>query len=295
MTDVFENSAPAFSEANATFTSNENLASAFSVTATDPDANATLLYSKSGPDAGLFTLNVATGEIAFVNPPDFENPTDANQNGVYELTITVSDGTVSAFQSVLIEVGDVFENATPVDIGLSHASVAENQPVETIVGDFNATDPDANAIHVFTLVDGNGSAHNASFAIDANGTLRTATVFDFEANGTSLAIRVKATDEHNASLEKTFTITITDDPSDNPVVPDTNATSPDTNATSPDTNATSPDTNATSPDTNATSPDTNATSPDTNATSPDTNATSPDTNATSPDTNATSRTRTPLA
>ena len=49
------NQAPVFSESNATFTTAENNATAsFVVTATDPDANTTLVYSSSGPDAGKF-------------------------------------------------------------------------------------------------------------------------------------------------------------------------------------------------------------------------------------------------
>ncbi|MDA9963179.1 BspA family leucine-rich repeat surface protein, partial [Opitutales bacterium] len=64
---------PAFAVADANFTTAENNASAiFVVTATDPDANATLVYSKSGPDAGKFDLNATSGVFHFVTLPDFE-------------------------------------------------------------------------------------------------------------------------------------------------------------------------------------------------------------------------------
>ena len=82
-------------------------------------------------------------------------------------------------------------NQFPTAIDLNVATVAENQPVGTILGDFNASDPDANATHVFTLVDGNGSQHNNFFTIDANGTLRTAAILDYETNATR-SIRVRA-------------------------------------------------------------------------------------------------------
>ena len=99
------------------------------------------------PDAGKFTLNAVTAELTFNQPPDYENPTDANGDGVYEVTVTVSDGTVSATQGVTVAVSDVFENQAPTDIALSNASVDENQPVGTYVGEFNATDPMFEAGH----------------------------------------------------------------------------------------------------------------------------------------------------
>ena len=100
-------------------------------------------------------------------------------------------------------------NQAPTAIDLNGTSVAENQVAGTIVGEFNATDPDANATITLTFTDGNGSQHNNLFALDANGTLRTTETFDYETNATALHIRVKATDEHNASLAKAFVINVT--------------------------------------------------------------------------------------
>ena len=62
---------------------------------------------------------------------------------------------------------------------------------------------------VFSLVDGNGSTDNHLFSIESNGTLKTAAVLDFETNS-SHSIRVRATDELNASVEKVFDANVTD-------------------------------------------------------------------------------------
>ena len=244
------NQPPVFAESNATFTTAENNASAnFVVTATDPDANTTLAYTKSGPDAGKFTLNVATGTLTFTNTPDYEANASAAGNNTFSLTITVTDGEANATQTVTFNVTNMVEdfdfdgiedhfdhdddddgfsdtaeiaygsdprnsqslaNAAPQDIDLNGTTVAENQPVGTIVGDFNATDPDPDSNHTFAFTDGNGSTHNHLFTLDANRTLRTAAVLDYEANAT-LSIRVRATDDHNASIEKAFVIAILDD------------------------------------------------------------------------------------
>ena len=198
--------APSFASSGVTLSMPENSVASFTFTATDPDANTTLLYSLSGSDAGRFALNVVTGILTLSQPPDFENPNDADANGVYQVTINATDGEANATQSASITISNA--NDAPVDIHLSGTTVAENQPTGTLVGEFNATDPDANASVVFSFTDGNGSQHNSLFSLDANGTVRTTAILDYEANAT-LNIRVKVTDDENASLEKAFAITVT--------------------------------------------------------------------------------------
>ena len=65
--------------------------------------------------------------------------------------------------------------------------ISENRPVGTIIGQF-AVDPDANTSLEFNLVGGDND--NDYFTIDTNGTLRTASIFDYESNA-SFQIRVK--------------------------------------------------------------------------------------------------------
>ena len=53
---------------------------------------------------------------------------------------------------------------------------------------------------------GAGDTHNSFFTLDTNGTLKTATTFDYESNASSYAIRVQAKDEFNATVEGNFTV-----------------------------------------------------------------------------------------
>ena len=63
------------------------------MTATDPDAGQTLSYSISGgADASKFTIGSTTGALSFVTAPNFEPPTDAGGNNVYDVIVQVSDG-----------------------------------------------------------------------------------------------------------------------------------------------------------------------------------------------------------
>ena len=40
----------------------------------------------------LFSIGGSSGVLAFITTKDYENPTDANTDGVYEVTVQVSDG-----------------------------------------------------------------------------------------------------------------------------------------------------------------------------------------------------------
>lgn len=86
----------------------ENQTAVSTVTATDPDSS--LVYSISGgADAGKFSINAASGVLTFVAAPDFEAPTDAGGNNVYDVVVRASDGTAFDEQSIAVTVTDVNE------------------------------------------------------------------------------------------------------------------------------------------------------------------------------------------
>jgi methionine-rich copper-binding protein CopC len=100
-------------------------------------------------------------------------------------------------------------DASPNDIGLSNASVAENQAAGTLVGNFSTADPDVGQIHSYTLVAGSGDSDNSSFSIVGN-QLKTNASFNFE-NKSSYSLRVRSTDNGVPALsfDKQFMITVT--------------------------------------------------------------------------------------
>jgi hypothetical protein len=97
-------------------------------------------------------------------------------------------------------------NAPPSSLTLHNLRLFENLPAGSIIGEFNATDPDANSTLTITLFDGNASNDNTLFIIDENDSLRTTRTFDYEIDDWNYSIRVAVTDEHNLSIERTFTI-----------------------------------------------------------------------------------------
>ena len=100
----------------------------------------------------------------------------------------------------------IYYNSVPTNIALSDSSVAENEPVNTVVGTFNTTDPDTGDTFTYTLVSGAGDTDNSSFNINGSG-LRTSASFDYETKN-SYSIRVRSTDQGGLWVEKQFTITV---------------------------------------------------------------------------------------
>ena len=118
-----------------------------------------------------------------------------------------SDAEEIAYGSDPRDAGSV-ANAAPSSLDLNGSGILENQPISALVGLLQGIDPDANASLSYSLVDGNGSIDNSLFILDGNGTLSSAVVFDFETNASNYSVRVRVTDEHNASLEKIFIISL---------------------------------------------------------------------------------------
>ena len=58
-------------------------------------------------------------------------------------------------------------NLTTID----NLSISENQAIGTVVGEFNATDPDGDG-SPYQLVSGVGDGNNSLFTLETNGTLK---------------------------------------------------------------------------------------------------------------------------
>ncbi len=132
---------------------------------------------------------------------DFE----ARSSYTVRVRATDSDG-LWVEATFTITVTDV--NEAPTLMALSHSDVAENEPVDTLVGHLSATDPDAGDTHTFALTSGPGDDHNDKFVI-VGASVRTTEAFDFEARS-SHSVRVRVTDSANATFDQTLTITVTD-------------------------------------------------------------------------------------
>lgn len=105
------NAAPVLTSSNTANTA-ENTTAVITVTATDADAD-TLSFSLSGgADQSVFTIVDTSGVLSFVSAPDFESPADSNSDNVYEVQVSVSDGSTSVPQNLTVTVTDVNDTVT---------------------------------------------------------------------------------------------------------------------------------------------------------------------------------------
>nr|WP_322743637.1 cadherin domain-containing protein [Microcystis aeruginosa] len=171
----------------------------------DPDSSEPFTYSLIGgtgsTDNSLFQIS---GNRLLTNAIfDYESKNS------YSIRVQTSDSNGGVFQKALtINVNDVNENENPTDLSLSNNSVAENSPLNTLIGNFTTTDPDTGNTFTYSLVTGTGDTDNSLFTIDGN-QLKTNTTLDYESKN-SYSIRVKTTDQGGLSYEKQLTVSVSD-------------------------------------------------------------------------------------
>jgi hypothetical protein len=73
----------------------------------------------------------------------------------------------------------VEKNHAPTNLVMDNSTVAENQPVSTLVGTLTTTDPDAEDTFTYDLVAGTGDSDNASFTLVGD-QLLAAVIFNYE-------------------------------------------------------------------------------------------------------------------
>ena len=100
------NRAPAFTSAATLSVPEDSSGTVYTATATDPDGDPVSFTLSGGADQAAFRITAA-GALSFVTPPDFEAPGDANQDNVYLVTLTASDGMLSADLALTVTVTDV--------------------------------------------------------------------------------------------------------------------------------------------------------------------------------------------
>lgn len=205
------NSAPSFTNAVTTYQTPEEQAFSFTVAANDPE-NDNLTFSIAGSDSAAFSIDSASGLVSLIELPDFEVPTDANSDNIFDLTILVTDGEFTVEQNISVEVTDV--NFAPmITSEETNYQTPENQDFSFSV---TASDPDNDEL-TYSV----SGADGAVFSIDsASGLVSFAMTPDFELPTDQDAnniyeINVAASDGEN-SAELSISIEVQDDLTDNP-------------------------------------------------------------------------------
>ena len=157
------NEAPVITTKSRTeFSLRENSTSTlYTYRATDQDNNDIIRWSVEGTDGEDFAIY--NGVLTFRRLPDLENPVDADEDNMYEITVVAADraglrDTVDA----TITITDQPEG--PVIAGRTSFTVAENYDITQVLGSYTATDAkDARTVHPQWSLSGRDSG---DFVID---------------------------------------------------------------------------------------------------------------------------------
>ncbi len=206
---------------------NNNIAATqLSITSDQTAPTVTLIAGSSQPVEGSFTISatfnesvtdfteedidLTSGSIAAFNAVNTNTYTFKVISDQNTATLSIAESKVSdaagnnneASESLLL----TFNNS-PEDILLDTNTIAENSGTAASIGNFITEDADENDTHIYTLTSGDGDTDNASFKITGN-ELIAVVDFDFETQD-SYSIRVNSEDSFGSSIDKIFTITVT--------------------------------------------------------------------------------------
>lgn len=126
----------------ASFSTSVNVAENSTVVATlaasDPEGDAITYEIMGGADSALFSIS-ESGVLSFASAPNFEAPSDADTNNVYDVTISGTDSSdLTTMQSFSVNVTDVVnENGSTGGTGLSGSSSTSSADFDGD-GDFDA-------------------------------------------------------------------------------------------------------------------------------------------------------------
>ena len=100
------NSAPIFTSGSAVSVAENSGGIIYTATASDSDGNSVTFSISGGADAARFSIT-SGGALSFVSPPDFEAPSDAGADNVYNVTLRASDASASATLNLVVTVTDI--------------------------------------------------------------------------------------------------------------------------------------------------------------------------------------------
>ena len=124
----------------------ENSSGVTTLIATDSDGTVPTYLIVGGADQALFSINVSTGALQFISPPDFEHPLDVENDGNYQVILAATDGLYTTTQTLSVTVTNVNETGktitgssgnntiTPTSSNLALQTTALNDIIYALAG-----------------------------------------------------------------------------------------------------------------------------------------------------------------
>ena len=194
--------------ASASLSVPENSIAVTTVTATDPNGPATTFSIAGGADAAAFSINASSGVLSFSTARNFEAPTDAGGNNIYDVVVMASDGTQQDTQALAINVTDVNE-APVVALPLVDQNATQGTAFSYTFAAGSYTDPDGDSLQLLATTVPNIAPNTALPAwLSLNAATHTLSGTPGQADVGSVVLRVTAVDPDDLAASDEFMLTV---------------------------------------------------------------------------------------
>ena len=162
----------------------------------NPPLTASYTGFVNGETSSVLTTPVSISTTAVTSSPMGDYPINVSGAAAANYTITYVNGVLKV------------KPGAPTSVSLAAVTLLENRPAGTNAGTLSSTSDDPAATFTYSLVAGTGDTDNALFAVSGT-SLNTAAILDYETKAT-YSVRVRSTTQYGFSLDRVFTINLTD-------------------------------------------------------------------------------------
>ena len=162
----------------------------------NPPLTASYTGFVNGETSSVLTTPVSISTTAVTSSPMGDYPINVSGAAAANYTITYVNGVLKV------------KPGAPTSVSLAAVTLLENRPAGTTAGTLSSTSDDPAATFTYSLVAGTGDTDNALFAVSGT-SLNTAAILDYETKAT-YSVRVRSTTQYGFSLDRVFTINLTD-------------------------------------------------------------------------------------
>ena len=203
------NEAPVITTKSRTeFSLRENSTSTlYTYRATDQDNNDIIRWSVEGTDGEDFAIY--NGVLTFRRLPDLENPVDANEDNVYEITVVAADS-AGLRDTVDATITITEQPEGPVIAGRTSFTVTENYDITQTLGSYTATDAkDGRTVHPQWSLSGRDSGDFVIDRVSGALTFRNTPDYDRPAEGNRDNVYEVTVRGHDSRAYGNLNVTVT--------------------------------------------------------------------------------------
>jgi len=186
----------------------ENIIDVATINASDTGTDPITFMISAGPDQNLFTIDLTSGLLSFISPPNYELPADSTSNNIYQVEVTANDGILDSIPKLF---SITVKNAKETGLLLNDTGVTQCNDMQNLLSCPQTLFPGQDADFGRDKTLNNNSDGHAGFSftkLDSNGNVLPITANSWSClidNNTGSVWEVKTTDGGLRDGSKTYT------------------------------------------------------------------------------------------